>query len=343
MPDYGESYEKEFDYIANFYNITTMQEMTEDICKDARYVTTPSRLVMNGTNMDDNTSTAAYPANADLGTALYYPQYPRDDTKVPQTTLIDTRDSVFTENGEQVTRRVSYTVRKLADGNCWMTDNLELNWDTTRVFTSADTNVSSSKTASAVTQTLDGSIPTASDQEATDWVNANVDAWLSRSSNGLADAQGHGYGTYYNWYTATVSSVPYNWVGEYPGMSTEDICPKGWKLPEGGDDGSYMHLFREGYHLLEEFELVSLATNVADILRSYPFDFPYSGSISSATGLFDGRANESGTLHGRFWNGGVLSDVVAFQLGFENSVLETLRGDAKKNGFPVRCVVKPTH
>jgi hypothetical protein len=62
-----------------------MQEMTTAICATA---TTP---------------------NASATT--YITTYTADKTKVPQTTLRDTRDNK------------TYTVRKLADGHCWMTDD----------------------------------------------------------------------------------------------------------------------------------------------------------------------------------------------------------------------------
>ncbi len=50
------------------------------------------------------------------------------NTKVPETQLIDARDGSV------------YTVRKLADGNCWMTENLRLNLSG-RKLTSADTDI----------------------------------------------------------------------------------------------------------------------------------------------------------------------------------------------------------
>lgn len=70
--------------------ISTMQEMTPEICASA---TTP--------RVD-----AALPDS----TGIHH----GDDRYVPETTLTDTRDGK------------SYLIRKLADGNCWMGQNLEL-------------------------------------------------------------------------------------------------------------------------------------------------------------------------------------------------------------------------
>ncbi len=78
------------------FDIKNMQDMTADICKAT---TTPSA---NATGTDTDGSHA--------GDANY----------VPQTTLIDTRGGGINNSGQ-------YLIRKLADGNCWMAQNLELN------------------------------------------------------------------------------------------------------------------------------------------------------------------------------------------------------------------------
>ncbi|MBQ3306069.1 hypothetical protein IJH02_01370, partial [Candidatus Saccharibacteria bacterium] len=74
----------------------------------------------------------------------------------------------------------SYTVRKLADGNCWMTENLRLTGSKT--LTSSDSNVSS-----------DFSLPAANTSFTTSCSNT---AYNMSSGNTT-------YGNYYNWYAAT--------------------------------------------------------------------------------------------------------------------------------------------
>ena len=105
-----------FSAIANFasgnatdktiYGISTMQEMTGAICSAT---TTPLNTA--------TTVTTSYSTNTSL---------------IPQVTLRDTRDGH------------NYTVRKLADGKCWMTSDLRLPGGTT--LTSADSNVTTSYT-----------------------------------------------------------------------------------------------------------------------------------------------------------------------------------------------------
>ncbi|MBR3180264.1 InlB B-repeat-containing protein [Candidatus Saccharibacteria bacterium] len=84
-------------------SITNMQQMTSAICNDTY---TPKN-----TATTENTSTYFSADN------------------VPQRTLSDTRDSK------------TYIVRKLADGNCWMVQNLDLDLDANVTYTHADTDL----------------------------------------------------------------------------------------------------------------------------------------------------------------------------------------------------------
>jgi uncharacterized protein (TIGR02145 family) len=99
-----------------------------------------------------------------------------------------------------------YTIKKLRDGLCWMTDNLRIA-DIT--LTSTDSNLPDGETFT---------IPASSPVGFTT-IDANV-AYVNDT-----------YGGYYTFLTATAgwgsSSVN---LGNAP----KDICPKGWRLPTGG-------------------------------------------------------------------------------------------------------------
>ena len=116
------------------------------------------------------------------------------------TTLTDSRDGS------------TYTVRKLKDGRCWMTENLRI---ANRTLTPADSNVTSNF-----------EVP-ASDISSITYGATNA-AYLDST-----------YGGYYNFYTATAG-----WGTESAtsGNSPQDICPKGWRLPTGGVFGEYTAL-----------------------------------------------------------------------------------------------------
>ena len=76
--------------------------------------------------------TTSYYAMQDMNSNICsYVATPTTTTSAPSTQLIDTRDNKI------------YWVSKLKDGNCWMTQNLDLNLDSTVALTNADTDLNS--------------------------------------------------------------------------------------------------------------------------------------------------------------------------------------------------------
>jgi len=328
-----------------------MQEMTASICNDTKYVVTPKATIFNGTNVYGQTGTASAAANADTGNALSRPNHPNDPNYVPQTTLTDTRQTYL--NGALTTK--TYTVRKLADGNCWMTDNLALNWDSSRTFTSGDTNTTSSVTVNVNTQALSatgGDVDGTTDQ--TNWkepsAGGNWNRWLSRSTN---NAQENSYsaeavrtgenqylGTYYNWYTATLGTGldgdPSTEIGT---DSTADICPKGWQLPRYTGSGSWMTLIRDTYHVIStqgDQSTVSGGNTAANnTLHGFPFSLPYSGDVGRGSGSTVSRGT-----YGNFWSAAPSSSTNSRHLGFNGTAVWPEGSYYRTNGFSVRCVAQ---
>ena len=97
----------------------------------------------------------------------------------------------------------TYSVRYI-NGNCWMTQNLRLSGG--RTLTSADSNV-----------TRNWSFPSTSLTSG----NSYEDAYSTISSN-------TSYGGYYNYCAASAGTVCSSSSAQ---NATQDICPKGWRLP----------------------------------------------------------------------------------------------------------------
>lgn len=126
------------------FDIKNMQDMTTDIC---RATTTPSASA-TGTDVD--------------GT------HAGDATYVPETTLIDTRGGGVDGSGK-------YLIRKLADGNCWMSQNLELdilgdgqevtNYKTSSVSAGSETHVAVTADNYFGTEVTEGLVFTANDTD----------------------------------------------------------------------------------------------------------------------------------------------------------------------------------
>lgn len=166
----------------------------------------------NGTNTFDGTETAAdiNPSSAPslTMTAQWEQVLPMQGFSCSTLTnvgnsvkLRDTRDNNI------------YTVKKLADGKCWMTENLRI---ANKTITSADSNVTSDFTIPA---------SSVSGFNAQDTNNAYVDST---------------YGGYYTFYTATAGTGGTSLTS---GNAPSSICPKGWRLPTGGSSGEFQTLY----------------------------------------------------------------------------------------------------
>ena len=109
-----------------------------------------------------------------------------------------------------------YTVKKLADGKVWMTQNLRL---IDKTISSADSNLPSGETYT---------VPASNLSSFTESYNTSA-AYLDST-----------YGGYYNFYTATAG---WGTNSVTSGNSPKDICPKGWRLPTGGSSGEFQTLY----------------------------------------------------------------------------------------------------
>lgn len=169
----------------NFFSITTMQEMTTDICAAT---TTP-------------TTTATTPDTTGI--------HASDASYVPTRTLIDTRNDK------------EYTIKKLADGKCWMTSDLDLVLSSTVSLTNENTDLNT-------VESWKPSISTYS--QIADWSTADATQNIPQSVRPTGDAgYDDSYGTYYSW-AAAVASNDTSSSGISPN-EPNSICPRGWRLP----------------------------------------------------------------------------------------------------------------
>ena len=109
-----------------------------------------------------------------------------------------------------------YTIAKLQDGNCWMTQNLALGSSTAMDLTQADSNVGPggfTLPASVTEGSWSGSVTTPE--------------FFNYAGNYPSQQATNKYGNFYNWPAATAGSG-----GSTSGVDAQyDICPKNWRLP----------------------------------------------------------------------------------------------------------------
>lgn len=244
------------------------------------------------------------------------------ETSVPQTTLTDERDGK------------SYTVRKLADGNCWMSGYMAYDLKPGDTFSPADTDVAGDWTAAGAGVTIVG--------------NVTSGAWPD--DNGLRYyGQSQAKGNLYNWNAATLGSAK----GMGTGTAPASICPAGWHIPT---QPSLQSLFGTAYgmaakHGDEDFGTffgseqpdnadVALIKNVIGLT---PTDY-WTGT-ELATG-----SNTDITMLWTSTMGGMLGDgplSMLFQPHQVNEAAHMLSTDnpatsdtAYADGYAVRCVAK---
>ena len=166
---------------------------------------------------------------------------------VAQALLTDIRDSK------------TYVVRKLADGNCWMVQNLRLGGSSSITLTPADSDVAANFTLSASTNSFGINDDAASIDVAN--IHDNGNAWLTPitvgsdsivNTTGTPPSSTQYIGNYYNWYAATAGSGTYAMSTDGQN-ATQSICPKGWILPTGVNTiGDYTALY-DGYGNIQTF------------------------------------------------------------------------------------------
>ena len=233
------------------YTISNMQQMNLNICKaNTTPLATATALDTDGSHHGD-------------------PNY------VPTVTLTDTRDNN------------TYTVSKLADGKCWMTQNLRI---IDKTITPADSDVTSNYT-----------IPASSISGFDHYDTSN--AYIDNNDGG-----------FYTWYTATAGTGTQSISS---GNTSVSICPKGWRLPTGGNSGEFQTLYNN--------------YNYSFVLRSNPVNLTLSGYVYGSSRHYQGS-------DGHYWSSTVLSGYNVYDLYLGTSNVYPAGLSAKSNGFSVRCI-----
>ncbi|MDO5451818.1 MAG: FISUMP domain-containing protein [Candidatus Saccharibacteria bacterium] len=257
----------------------------------------------------------------------------------------------------------TYAIAKLADGRCWMIENLRLadthqegaNTVPTTLTTTNTNNPLNDNDAANPTVTLKlnyNDTTTAAHLSPTSSVAYNVntapEGWCTgnsitcnnqsrlRTDNTAdrvsytvtqtmsTDANLYSYGNYYNWYSATAGRGT---LSTGSGVTaTGDLCPTGWHLPTGNIPGDY-------YAMNTAVNGDSTSSDTG--LRSYPNNFLYSGYVNGVS--FNGRGSA-----GFYWSSKAVNNDNAYVLGFYSSPPLVYPGTtfgSKYSGRPVRCLV----
>ena len=258
-----------------------------------------------------------------------------------------------------------YWVAKLADGNCWMTQNLDLDLDG-RTLTPADSDVTSNwAPGNVMFTTVDGTGTTDYDAiqvwDLGDYVISDPDktstsyctsysdlsdctsyftsvagktAWTTDVNNGKAPAENVSYDdTNYDahFLTGNYYSFEAATAGSAPsgsGDAPDSICPAGWQLPRYTNGSSSNADYR---NLLVEYGLNS--SNPDGALNTAPLYFVRSGYVYPNSHYLDDAGR-----NGYYWYGRANDSSYGNNLRFYSTNVNSVTNLRRYYGFSVRCI-----
>ena len=241
-----------------------------------------------------------------------------------------------------------YRVTKLADGNYWMTQNLDfdivagttytnentdIGWNSgTGSYDSASWTPSTSTYATGVTTWNSSTTsPESYDPGNLCWNGVLDENWETTLDNGTTaciDGSNMNYsiGNYYNW----TAAVAMNDSSSYTTQNTDvnqSICPAGWMLPKSGTvqtgSGSFLYLKDQ----------LSLTSGTSGNIQNSPVYFTYGGD-------WEGESYVVGALGG-YWSSVVDGESLSYNLYFgADGYLDPQCGNDRNYGYSVRCLAR---
>ena len=232
--------------------------------------------------------------------------------------LIDARDNT------------SYKVARLADGNCWLLDNLALDIATLTMGQLYGTGINAGKMTNASEDTLTilknggGTSPYATTAaiDVASGFNSYIAPQINTGSVNVVPSGAmpgslgsNKVGIYYNYCAASAGSYCYPSSGS-TGNSTQDICPYGWRMP-ASDSGGYMDLY-------------SAYSNDGSSLKT-ALSTPLSGRY------YDNAVGDQGSS-GNFWSSTRANNTMMSHLSsYINGI--TPNANNRNYGYSVRCIL----
>ena len=237
----------------------------------------------------------------------------------------------------------TYAVAKLADGKCWMIENLRL--DNTPELSNTNTHNPSlplTNVYNATNPTTSNHLSATTDPTQTAWCTTDSSACYDQSmlatnnttlftnntaSGYSASSNVYSYGNYYNWYSATGGNGKYGISYDDGYHSPGDICPAGWRLPKGANktneaNNEFWSLIVTGLNggvnpvnydsSTTPYYTGDEATPVSNALRSYPNNFVYSGFLS-------GSAVNGRNSYGHYWSASGNSGTAAYGMSISST------------------------
>ena len=238
----------------------------------------------------------------------------------------------------------TYAVASLADGECWMIENLRL--DDSSELSNSDTHnpslpltnlYNADPTLATTSNHLSPTSSVAYDATTAPegWCKTNSAACINQSrlrtdnttlytnnASGVQNGNIYSYGNYYNWYSTTAGHGTYS---KTSGDVDGDICPADWHLPTGTSSGDF-------YTLNTTLNNNATDSTASNKFRSFPNNFILSG-------LADGASIINRTFVGYYWSSSAYDGVGAYYMLLgKSNISPGTTNFSKRGGYAVRCI-----
>lgn len=243
----------------------------------------------------------------------------------------------------------TYAIAKLADGKCWMIENLRLEAEDSRGNNRFDPSI----TNESLAQGYDASFIGLADPELNNFTTTNANSlytteidvigkiaisgsnqasrfprYNNNNTNQRAEnttktnMNTYSYGNYYTWHAAIADTTDYT-GGDH---NVTSICPTGWRIPTGNVSGDYNTL---------NINANTGSTSGSAGLRAYPTNFLYSG-------FFYGSSAYSKGSYGYYWSSSAADNVdyYSYCLGLSSSNSRPMTDSNKGAGHSIRCMAQ---
>ncbi len=245
------------------------------------------------------------------------------------TALTDTRDNN------------TYAVAKLADGNCWMIENLRLDAanssDNTKAqgFGGVFSGLADSEAPSSFNSTTSNAKYSTSNISGNNQMyrfprynNDNTDSPVANMTT--TNANIYGYGNYYTWAAAMANTADLTTISGSESANTS-ICPAGWSLPYGNNTGNGNA--SGGFFYLSNRINHDPSITGSGAMRSFPNNFITSGYVS-------GSSITMRNSWAYYWSSSANSASNSYVMTINNSSVDPTSTLRKTTGSSIRCLIK---
>ena len=327
----------EFDYSGTFYGPNeTITLNTADYTGDNNGLSLYAVWVKSVGSLQDSSKVAQLCGTGGTGGSLITAPIDGTANLSSVSALTDQRDNN------------TYAIAKLADGKCWMIENMRLDntngdnstgalaqgYGTSTTYGNfsglADpeapwTTSSSYTTANSLyySGTQDGTASIdigTTNRPAYRFPRYNNQNTSDRASIPAIGTNTYSYGNYYTWAAAMANTDNLTSSSTSEAANTS-LCPASWTLPtSGSDDKDFAMLY------------ANLSSTPANI-RRYPNNFLYSGFVFGSSVSYK-------VSRGGYWSKSASSYGSAYDLHFDSSNVYPSISDNKNHGFSVRCLAQ---